>query len=130
MFCVKCGKELNNEAVVCVNCGCLVDKKYDKNQVQSKDENYCQKRINFITILSYVIWNILSILVWDLTELYEKGSFWILFVDLVFIAGMITALIFVCKESVKTWLIKYVHVFILIIYALYNLSITLIYYFI
>jgi TM2 domain-containing membrane protein YozV len=25
MFCNKCGKELNNEAVVCVGCGCAVN---------------------------------------------------------------------------------------------------------
>lgn len=26
MFCQKCGKEISNEAVVCVHCGCAVDK--------------------------------------------------------------------------------------------------------
>ncbi|MBR5278541.1 MAG: DUF4190 domain-containing protein [Clostridia bacterium] len=25
MFCPKCGKEINDEAVVCVNCGCAVN---------------------------------------------------------------------------------------------------------
>ena len=25
MFCKKCGKEINDEAVVCVNCGCAID---------------------------------------------------------------------------------------------------------
>lgn len=30
MFCKKCGKEIENDAVVCVNCGCVVDeKRYD-----------------------------------------------------------------------------------------------------
>ena len=26
MFCAHCGKEVSNEAVVCVNCGCLVER--------------------------------------------------------------------------------------------------------
>lgn len=26
MFCSKCGKEINDEAVVCVGCGCAVNK--------------------------------------------------------------------------------------------------------
>jgi len=25
MFCKKCGKEINDEAVVCVGCGCAVN---------------------------------------------------------------------------------------------------------
>ncbi len=25
MFCNKCGKEVNNEAVVCVHCGCSIE---------------------------------------------------------------------------------------------------------
>lgn len=25
MYCQKCGKEINDDAVVCVHCGCLVD---------------------------------------------------------------------------------------------------------
>ena len=27
MFCSKCGKEVNDEAVVCVNCGCAIEGK-------------------------------------------------------------------------------------------------------
>ncbi len=27
MFCSKCGKEINDEAVICVHCGCAVDNK-------------------------------------------------------------------------------------------------------
>ena len=27
MFCSKCGKEINEEAVVCVHCGCAVENK-------------------------------------------------------------------------------------------------------
>lgn len=27
MFCTKCGKEINDEAVVCVHCGCAIESK-------------------------------------------------------------------------------------------------------
>ncbi len=32
MFCAKCGKEINDEAVVCVNCGCTVKPVYTKGE--------------------------------------------------------------------------------------------------
>lgn|SRR5574344_171958 len=28
MFCSKCGKEINDEAVICIHCGCAVDGRY------------------------------------------------------------------------------------------------------
>ena len=27
MFCKKCGKDVNDEAVICVHCGCSLEKK-------------------------------------------------------------------------------------------------------
>ena len=27
MYCSKCGKEVNNEAVVCIHCGCAIENK-------------------------------------------------------------------------------------------------------
>lgn len=32
MFCPKCGKEIKDDAVVCVNCGCSVKKEPEKSQ--------------------------------------------------------------------------------------------------
>ena len=37
-FCVKCGKELLDEAIICTNCGCLVDNNY-QNKFK-KNGNY------------------------------------------------------------------------------------------
>ena len=31
MFCAKCGKEINDEAVVCVHCGCATGKSVQAN---------------------------------------------------------------------------------------------------
>lgn len=31
MFCQKCGKEINDEAVVCIHCGCAVQKAKNPN---------------------------------------------------------------------------------------------------
>ena len=36
MFCSKCGREIDNEAVVCVHCGCATMNYKDNNQ--SKDQ--------------------------------------------------------------------------------------------
>ncbi|MBR4296116.1 MAG: zinc ribbon domain-containing protein [Clostridia bacterium] len=36
MFCSKCGKEIDNEAVVCVHCGCPTQNY--KNDNQTKDQ--------------------------------------------------------------------------------------------
>ena len=31
MYCKKCGKEIDNDAVICTSCGCAVDKESIKN---------------------------------------------------------------------------------------------------
>lgn len=36
MFCSKCGKEINDEAVVCVHCGCATEK--FRKQESKKDQ--------------------------------------------------------------------------------------------
>lgn len=36
MFCSKCGKEINNEAVVCVHCGCATERLH--KQETAKDQ--------------------------------------------------------------------------------------------
>ena len=36
MFCSKCGKEIDNEAVICVHCGCPTQN--DNNDKQAKDQ--------------------------------------------------------------------------------------------
>lgn len=41
MFCKKCGKEVNEDAFVCIHCGCLLDESYVKNKKNEivDDEN-------------------------------------------------------------------------------------------
>lgn len=40
MFCSKCGKEINDEAVVCIHCGCAVNNTANKtaNQVDQIEQ--------------------------------------------------------------------------------------------
>lgn len=38
MFCQKCGKEINDDAVVCVGCGCSVQQKSSVSDNQSTKE--------------------------------------------------------------------------------------------
>ncbi len=37
MFCTKCGKEIDNEAVVCVHCGCATGN-FQKSNNQGKEQ--------------------------------------------------------------------------------------------
>ncbi|MBQ9785013.1 MAG: zinc-ribbon domain-containing protein [Clostridia bacterium] len=35
-YCSKCGKEMMDEAVICPNCGCAADNRFDLNQKQDE----------------------------------------------------------------------------------------------
>ncbi len=48
MFCKKCGSEINDDAVVCVNCGCAV--KDDLNAIQQPEK----KKINVLCLLGFI----------------------------------------------------------------------------
>ena len=37
MYCKKCGKEINDEAVVCIHCGCAVAKEVEQDYNQPKN---------------------------------------------------------------------------------------------
>ncbi len=37
MFCSKCGKEINDDAVICVHCGCATAKFDEKSKEKDKD---------------------------------------------------------------------------------------------
>ena len=36
MYCQKCGKEINDDAVVCINCGCAVKKEDPISEINQK----------------------------------------------------------------------------------------------
>ena len=50
MFCQKCGKEINDEAVICVHCGCAVS---GKKVVEKTDSSTSNKAI--LAVLSFLI---------------------------------------------------------------------------
>ena len=37
MFCPKCGKEINDEAVICIGCGCSVNSAKSANNTESSE---------------------------------------------------------------------------------------------
>ncbi|MGN1061584.1 MAG: zinc-ribbon domain-containing protein [Candidatus Scatosoma sp.] len=37
MYCSKCGKEMPDDAVVCTGCGCLLDKKEERQKVNNNE---------------------------------------------------------------------------------------------
>jgi hypothetical protein len=55
MFCQKCGKEINDEAVVCVHCGCAIanTRKIHEKKMGSKDKT---KAILFAVFLGAWTW--------------------------------------------------------------------------
>ena len=45
-YCAKCGKEISEEAVICMNCGCLVEgKQYNYSQASSGKKKYATETI-------------------------------------------------------------------------------------
>lgn len=51
MYCQKCGKEIDNEAVVCVHCGCSTENQPTK-QVKTKELFYYE---NFLELIKSLI---------------------------------------------------------------------------
>ena len=49
MFCQKCGKEINDDAIVCINCGCSV-KKVDP-AVEMNQKNYSEPKTGIGVLL-------------------------------------------------------------------------------
>lgn len=49
MFCQKCGKEIDNEAIVCTNCGCAVKK--DDPTITANQQNYSQSKAGMGVLL-------------------------------------------------------------------------------
>lgn len=54
MFCIQCGKEVLDEAVVCPNCGCLIGKIPKRKGVVKKDEQTTALSIGVSHILLFI----------------------------------------------------------------------------
>lgn len=62
MFCKKCGKEIMDEAVICVHCGCAVsDATNKKIGAQSAEEDKVSVAIIICTVLLPIVGLILGI---------------------------------------------------------------------
>ena len=56
MFCKICGKEINDQAVICPNCGCQVNGSVELEQAKSK------KKANLFCIIGFVL-SLVSLLI-------------------------------------------------------------------
>ena len=58
MFCATCGKEIHDEAVICVNCGCAVKKTRQSNVLDkpSAGMNILAFLIPIVGLILYVVW--------------------------------------------------------------------------
>lgn len=59
MFCQKCGAEINDEAVVCVNCGCAVKVAFNRNKSDTLTDEIME--ISGLTTTPLVL-NIISLI--------------------------------------------------------------------
>lgn len=64
-FCVYCGNELRDEAVICCKCGCMVkDLNYTQfNHIEEKSESLYGKEPKLITILNFIWSSLLTLAV-------------------------------------------------------------------
>ena len=106
MFCKKCGSEINDDAVVCINCGCAVKDDFNAEQQPVK------KKINVLCLLGF-IFSLISLI------FYHFG--------LVPVAGLVLSIIGLVqavrrKEKLKGLGIAGIAISgITLIYAIYNL---------
>lgn len=49
MFCKKCGKEILDDAVVCIHCGCAVEKEVAVTESREK------KKINVLCLVGFIL---------------------------------------------------------------------------
>ena len=117
MYCVKCGKEISDQAIVCVHCGCAVNNSAKPKETQNCDSENFQKKVNFIALISFVAWNFLYILFFNIGNLYESFDVISTLLDMLFLGGVVTSFVLVCKYNLKQLLTKYIHILILGAYA-------------
>ena len=61
MFCSNCGKELSDKAVVCPQCGCLVDRQVSKVKGVVSLDDIMAKKMNFLKILLIISSSLLAL---------------------------------------------------------------------
>ncbi len=114
MFCVNCGKEVDENAVICVNCGCAIKK------IKQKKERNNKETINIITLISFLAWVVFHIVAAVDEWIFYEVSIFSLVASSVFLAGMLTAFGFLFTERKKLWLTQYLHVIMLLAYSVYD----------
>lgn len=56
-FCPKCGKEINDSAVVCIHCGCSVNSKNSNQVVTSDSSSFGWGLLGFcIPLVGLILW--------------------------------------------------------------------------
>ncbi len=56
-FCSKCGKEINDDAVICIHCGCSVDAKHKTPSVVSDSSSFGWGLLGFcVPIVGLILW--------------------------------------------------------------------------
>lgn len=110
MFCSKCGKEIRAEAVICVHCGCEIDKGEKKEKKIVKRDDII---INVIAIISFAIHLFPGFIL--INDRYH------VLINELFLGGLLFTIPIMIKGNFKDCLSKYPHVILLCLYALHSL---------
>ena len=61
MFCKKCGKDVNDEAVVCVHCGCSLKEEFSSSPQSTEGAGCFLSGLSFLFpllgLILYFVWN-------------------------------------------------------------------------
>ncbi|MCF0117349.1 MAG: TM2 domain-containing protein [Bacilli bacterium] len=110
MHCWKCGEVVDDEAVICIHCGCDLKKGYSSAQrdLDRNDDKYLNyNNINNVSPKSYLLGGILNILFPGIGRIYlgygKKGVIQLLltFVGVGAIWGLIDGIIILCGNLKK-----------------------------
>lgn len=110
MFCIQCGKEVLDEAVVCPNCGCLIGKIPKRKGVVKKDGAEAGLRTgvsHVLLVISFTLLCLTAMFLWWSHKDIRYHRFFLyaaLFQSIGAIIAGIISLIFAYVKREKDWL--------------------------
>lgn len=117
MFCSNCGKEVNENAVICTQCGCYVNGNTSIGKSSSVKKS--NKAVDLIMIISYAVYCIFNLIVSGTTVGMDATPYIIKFVFSILFAGSI-AVAFALSFKVEKVYSK-TTASLLFVYALYTM---------
>lgn len=105
MFCRKCGKEVSDEAVVCVHCGCMINENTNISKTHSKEMNTSKTGIGILLALFLQLLGLVIGLVMYPEDTVARKTFlkaWIITECVIVGIGILAYVIFIIIAIVAT----------------------------